>query len=136
MKNEKPDNADPQTIILRKYKEPVVQILKELATHRKISSVCREKMPTVNPVRLTEIHTGKRELTPYYLEKMVKGELVTLKTILQGRKLEDLPKEDQITLRKIFMPDRRVELLGKLEDQGMDIDAILESMASKNNNEK
>lgn len=124
MSNNLTDNAERETVVLRKYKEPVIRMLKELADNRQLSKVCRENLGGMKTERLTEIHTGARELTPYYLGKLVQGGLVSLPNILQGKRLEDLPEEDQVVLKKIFQTDEEANAVWRLKAKGINIVAL------------
>lgn len=116
---------DQETLILRKYKKPVLQELDALRANRKMRSVCREKLNNMNPARLTEILNESRELTFYYLGKFINGGIVSLEQILQGKKLEDLPKEDRALLRKLATKDDDIELIWEAEKHGTDWREVL-----------
>ena len=120
-------NLDPETRILLKYKEPVLEIIRNLARSREMSQVCREKLNGMKPGRLTELHTETRSLTPYYLGKLLRGGIVTIEQILQGKNLKDLPEEDQILIRKLSMDERFVKLYGRYQDQGK-LDKLMQLM--------
>ena len=130
--NLRDEKAERETVLLRKYKEPVIRILKDLRDRRELSHVAKEKLDGMKTVRLTEIHTGARELTPYYLAKFAKGGIVSLDSILQGRKLEDLPREEKILLMKIFAPDEETELLWEAKNKGVNVVAYLRQLLGKN----
>jgi hypothetical protein len=115
------DKADPETVLLRKFKGPVIKKLKELAENRELSRLCREDLYPMKPGRLTELHTEKRELTPYYLGKLVKGGIVNLEQILEGRNFDDLPKEEQRLLQKIFMDDELVDAIARAQKRGVNL---------------
>ena len=131
MENNIDDKAERETVILRKYKEPVIRALKDLADKRQLTDVCRGTLGGMKTTRLTEIHTGVRELTPYYLVKLAKGGIVSLDSILQGRKLEDLPREDRVLLMKIFAPDEETELLWEARAKGINVAAYLRQLLGK-----
>jgi len=114
----KKDNADHETKILREYKQPVIKILKDLAEHRQLSKVCKENLNGMQPGRLTELHTGVRELTPFYLGKLIQGDIVTIEQILQGKKIEDLPADDQIVFQRLAMSEKFIKLFGKYQAKG------------------
>jgi len=46
----------------------------------------------------------------------------------KGRKLSDLPREEQVLLKKLAMPDRLVEIINQLEDKGVDVEAQLRTI--------
>ena len=99
---------DRETVILRKYKEPVIKELERLRDARLLRQTCMEKLNNMAPARLTEIITGERELTYYYLGRLIQGGVVDLNKILAGRKLESLPKEDRLLLTKLTLTDEFV----------------------------
>lgn len=109
---------DDETRIIKKYASPVLAELRRLASDRLLSAICRDKLGGMKSSRLTELHSESRPLTPYYLGKLIQGEVVTIEQILQGKKISELPKEDQLLFRKLSMDDRFVELFGEYQDKG------------------
>ena len=104
---------DEDTRIIKKYSKPVLDLLRDFAQQRQLSRICREKLNGMKSSRLTELHTGARPLTSYYLGKLLQGEVVTIDQILQGKKLKDLPIEDQRVLRKMALDDESIDLIGE-----------------------
>lgn len=127
MTERKEKALDRETLILRKCKAPVLQILRNLAYEKRLAGLCRERF-NMAPARLTELHTERRELTPYYLAKLVSGGIVKIETILQGKKLEELPREDQLVLKKIFMEDEEIEIYWKAKEKGVNVKAYLKQL--------
>ena len=117
MKN-KSQIQDEETKIIGKYKKPVLDILRQICENRQASTVCREKLGGMKSSRITELHTETRQLTSYYLGKLIQGEVVTIEQILQGKKISELPKDDQALFRKLSMDDQFVELYGRYQDKG------------------
>jgi len=117
MKN-KTQIQDEESKILQKYKKPVLDILREICETRQASRICREKLGGMQSSRITELHTEDRALTSYYLGKLIQGGVVSIEQILQGKKISDLPKEDQSLFRKLSMDDKFVELYGQYQDKG------------------
>lgn len=114
--------TDKETIILRKYKKPVIQILKDLRERRLLRETCRDALGGMNPARLTELIKGDREVTSYYLSKFLQGGIVSVKQLLQGKKLEDLPEADRVLIEKLSLDDSIVKSISEIRSMGVDVD--------------
>ena len=85
----------------------------------------------VSPNRLTEIKDADRPLTAYYLARMILGDMMTLDELLQGRKLNDLPKKERIFFQRLQLDDEEICLIAAAKDQGTDTKSLLRSIVSK-----
>lgn len=115
--------------ILRKYKAPVIKALNNLKKQRSISKICREYLNGMNPSRITEILSGRRELTPYYLRKFTGAGIVDLEQILDGKSFANLPEDDQVLFQRLVIDDETIRLLLAVKKKGIDIMQILRFLA-------
>ena len=95
--------------------EPIVQReLMRLKDERKLSEVAKRLRLHNN--RLTELLSGQRKLSAYYLSMLIGGRIVEIEQILQGRKLEELAEEDQLFLQRLIVDDETIKLLSEIND--------------------
>lgn len=115
---------DPETIILRKYKNPVLKILQDLTDKRLMTKTCREDLDGMQSSRISEILSGERELTFYYLTRFISGGIMDIRHILQGRKISDLPKADQEVFKRLSLDQEMIDLMYAAIEAGQDPEAI------------
>jgi hypothetical protein len=95
--------------------EPIVQReLMRLKDERKLSEVAKRLRLHNN--RLTELLSGQRKLSAYYLSMLIGGRIVEIEQILQGRKLEELAEEDRLFLQRLIVDDETIKLLSEIND--------------------
>ena len=124
---------DKNTVILRKYKKPVINALKDLREKRLLRETCRERLGNINPARLTELIKGDRELTTYYVALLLKGGVVNLKQLLQGKKIEKLPEPERSLFEWFSLQDspNTVRLISESKTLGIDVDKELAKLIKK-----
>lgn len=121
---------EEQLDVYEEFTPKVRQILREYRKKRKLSAVASSI--GINPVRLTEMinkdKSGqyKRRITPYYLSKFFDGGVMTVEQVLNGRKLEQLPKRAQIFFERHILPRETIRLVVEAKRRGLDIDRMLE----------
>ena len=119
---------EKETKVLAKYAEPVRRKIQELADQRLLADVCKKQLGGLNKARLSEIGTGSRPLTLYYLSKLINGGIMSLDQVLQGRKIVDLPPEDQEVMNRLELPQEDVNLLAKLRAKGIPYRNVLKAL--------
>jgi len=112
------------TRALEKLKGPVIRELRHLIDTRQASHVCRTRLNGLQPSRITEIASGKRPLTPYYLTLFIEKGIVTMDHVLQGKTIEDMPEDLQPVLERLMMPLETVRLFLAVKEKGMSYDEI------------
>jgi hypothetical protein len=108
------------------------EIVGEYRNERKLSSIA--KRLGINPARLTEIITRddtgnfRRNITPYYLGKLLGGGIVTVRQILGDRQLEDLPDRLRLYFERFMLPKKTIQLVVGAQDRGIDVEKILQEI--------
>jgi hypothetical protein len=112
---------------------PIVrEILLEYRHKRKLSSIA--KKIGIHPSRLTEFITKdgdgnyKRTLTPYYLAKLINERVITVKQLLEGNRIEDLPDRAKVYLERMALSRETIQLVLEAQHRGIDVDAILKNI--------
>lgn len=90
----------------------------------------------VHPNRLSEILKGKRELTEYYLGRLLTGGFVTIEQLLGGKKLEDLSPEERRFIERFMLKDATMDRIAAVRDRGLDLDNILDSILGRDFDKK
>ncbi|MBW2021046.1 MAG: hypothetical protein JRI65_13800 [Deltaproteobacteria bacterium] len=114
--------------IWKKYKAPVVKVLKELRAKRELRKVCREKLKDMNPARLSEMISGKTDVSSYYVGMFINGGIMTLDYILQGKEIRDLAKEDRRIFIRLALDDETVDMIGDLEEKEISLKSVLKGI--------
>jgi len=114
--------------IWKKYKSPVIKVLKELCNKRKIRKTCREKLSNLNPARLSEMISGKTDVSSYYVSIFIDGGIMTLEHILQGRAVKDLPKRDRRIFIRLALDDETIDMIGDLEEKEISLKRVLKGI--------
>lgn len=82
-------------------------------------------------IRLSELRSGSRVLSFYFLKIMVNGGLMGIDQILRGRKIDDLtPIEKDIVLRLIADPEI-IQLIYEATKEGFDVKQLLKISLKK-----
>ncbi len=75
--------------------------------------------------RLSELRSGKRTLSFYFLKIIINGGVMSVEQILRGRKLDELnPTEKDIVLRLMADPET-LQLIYEAEQSGFDVRSLL-----------
>ena len=122
MQKRTPDQIE--TTALQPFVGPVIKELSRLRDNRQLSTVCRDQLGGLAVARLTEIITGKRLITGYYLGLLIQGKVIYMDHILQGKGIEDMPEDLQPLLKRLSMPTDLVNLCFELRDAGITVDQI------------
>jgi hypothetical protein len=115
----------------------VRQILREYRKKRKLSAIASRL--GINPARLAEMINKdghghyKRRITTYYLSKFFDGGVMTVEQVLNGRRLEDLPKRAQIFFERHILSRKTIRLVVEAQRRGIDIDKVLELILNPEN---
>lgn len=81
--------------------------------------------------RLSELRSGRRELTFYYLQMLINGGVMTVDQILNKRKFEDCSKDEQVIIGKLMLSDEVVSLLLECRDKKLNVTKFLRSLLNK-----
>jgi len=92
-----------------------------------IARLLRESPISLTPNRISELMTGRREITWYYFMRLVRGGFVEKEQLLQGRRLDDLPEEEQVILDQLEDSPRLRKLMREARRRGIDLEALLET---------
>ena len=114
--------------IWKKYKGPVISILEDLRDQRLVRKTCRERLGNLKPARISEMISGVTDISSYYVALFVKGRIMTIEQILQGRRLEDLPKDDQTMFQRLMLDDEEIQLIVKAKAKGVSLKTVLKGV--------
>ena len=123
--------------VYEEFTPRVRQILREYRKKRKLSTIASQL--GINPARLAEMINKdvngqyKRRITTYYLSKFFDGGVMTVEQVLDGRRLEDLPKRAQIFFERHILTRKTIRLVVEAQRRGIDIDKILELILNPEN---
>ena len=121
---------EEQLDVYEEFTPKVRQILREYRKKRKLSAIASRL--GINPARLAEMINKddngcyKRRITTYYLSKFFDGGVMTVEQVLNGRRLEDLPKRAQIFFERHILSRKTIRLVVEAQRGGIDIDKVLE----------
>lgn len=108
------------------------EILLGYKDKRKLSSIA--KKIGVHPSRLTEMITKdsagkyKRNITPYYLAKLINAGFLTVEQLLEGKKIENLPDRAKLYLERMALSRQTIQLVLEAQHRGINVDAILKNI--------
>ena len=114
------------TLMLKKYARQVQEQLQGLAAKKEMTAAAKEM--GVQLSRLSEMASGSREITAYYVGKMIKKGIISVEHILQGRPFKDLPKEEQRFLFSLDLDPEMIDLLILAKEQDKDIKPLVKMM--------
>lgn len=126
-----------QLDVYQEFTPKVRQILREYRKKRKLSAIASRL--GINPARLAEMINKdgngqyKRRITTYYLSKFFDGGVMTVEQVLDGRRLEDLPKPAQIFFERHILSRKTIRLVVESRKRGIDIDKVLELILNPEN---
>lgn len=81
--------------------------------------------------RLSELRSGSRKLTYYYLQLLIAGGVMNVKQILNKRKIEELSDEERDLILRWRLPSSLVNLLYEAEKYGMDVEKLIKVTLKK-----
>jgi hypothetical protein len=117
---------------LAEFAPRVREILRDYRKKRQLASIA--KRLGFHPARLTEMITRddagnyRRKITPYYLGKFLDGEVMTVRQILEDRRLEDLTDRSRLFFERFMLSRRTIQLVTEAQERGLNVDRILEEM--------
>lgn len=114
--------------IIKKYSHVVLKKLKEIKENENLTEFCRNDLDNINPSKIYEFLSG-RPITANYMSVFMNAGLVTLKELLEEKAMTDLPKDEQVVLKRLTIKSEIVELICFLEEQGVDVTQILRGHA-------
>ena len=121
-----------QVDALDEFAPRIRKIIARYRNERKLSSIA--KRLGITPARLTEIITRddtgnfRRNITPYYLGKLLDGGIVTVRQILGDRQLGDLPDRLRLYFERFMLPRKTIQLVVEAQDRGIDVEKILQEI--------
>jgi hypothetical protein len=83
----------------------------------------------IHAPRLSELLTGKRKLSYYYLEMFFSKGVMSMDEVLRDVDTSKMPKKDQIIIHKLKMSDDIVEAVVKAQAKGINIAKVLRAMS-------
>ena len=111
-----------------KYGPIVRAMLMELKNERRLSEAARKaRLPRS---RLSEILSGSRSVTPYYLSRLIGGKVLSIEAVLRGKDVDSIEDaEERLFFLRQRMDDELVQLV---HDVGEDkVRAMLKIMKEK-----
>lgn len=114
--------------IVNKYADILIQKLEHIKETRNLSEFCRDNLKNISPSRIYEFLNGKK-ITAQYMSVFMDAEVITLKELLREKALSDLPKDEQIVLKRLTIKPEIVDLICFLEERGVDVTQILRGNA-------
>jgi len=114
------------TLMLQKYAHAIQEQLHELAVKKEMTAAA--KAMGVQLSRLSEMASGSREITAYYVGKMIKKGIISVDHILQGRPFKDLPQEEQRFLFSLDLDPEMIDLLILAKEQKKDLKPMMKMM--------
>jgi hypothetical protein len=114
--------------IWKKYKSPVIDLLKDLRDQRLVRKTCRERLGNLKPARISEMISGVTDVSSYYVALFIKGRIMTIEQILQGKRISDLPEEDQVLFQRLMLDDEEVRLIVKAKQKGVSLKTVLKGV--------
>ena len=124
---------DPKQVgALDQFAPRLREILSGYRDKRKLSLIA--KKIGVHPSRLTEMITKdsagkyKRNITPYYLAKLINAGFISVEQLLEGQKIEGLQDRAKIYLERMALSRETIQLVLEAQHRGIDVDAILKNI--------
>lgn len=115
--------------LLQGAQDFILNRLRELKMKGQLAEAARKSK--INKSRFSEMLAGQRFVSFYYVDKMIRGGIMTAEEILAGRKLEELSESDRLTYFKFKQTDRLTRLLIAAEAQGIDVETVLSGIVRK-----
>ena len=117
---------------LEEFAPRIREIIGGYRDKRQLTSIA--KRLGITAPRLTEMitkdETGdyRRNITPYYLGKLIDGGVMTVRQILGDRRLEDLPDRARLFFERFMLPRKTIQLVAAAQDRGIDVEKILQEI--------
>lgn len=81
--------------------------------------------------RLSELRSGKRTLSYYFLQLMIDGGVMTVKQILRGRGMDELTGEERDIVLRLTADREILQLLYEAQQEGLDVKTLLKISLKK-----
>ncbi|MGM5482330.1 MAG: hypothetical protein ACQESF_02605 [Nanobdellota archaeon] len=111
--------------LLQKYSHIVVNKIKEMKHTDSIKKLSIEKFNGMSPDHIKKFVRGDARLYTKHFFLFADGGVFKLRDLIGEKALGDMPKKEQIVLKKMFMKSEIAELIHFLEEQGVDVLEIL-----------
>lgn len=117
----------------KSFETNVLAELERLSGQKLLASTARASK--IKKQRPTDFLKGRKPLTEYYVEKLMKGGAVTGKTFLGKRQFSELSEEEQIEYYKfVRLGDSTILKMIRAERMGIDVDKVLDSVIPSTEN--
>ena len=117
---------------LDEFAPRIREIIARYRNERQLTSIA--KRLGITPARLTEMITKddngnyRRNITPYYLGRLLDGGVMTVRQILGDRRLKDLPDRLRLYFERFMLPRKTIQLVVEAQDRGVDVEKILQEI--------
>lgn len=81
--------------------------------------------------RLSELRSGKRTLSFYFLQLMIDGGVMTVKQIMRGRSMEELNDTEREIILRLTADREILQLLYEAQQEGFDVKTLLKISLKK-----